>query len=67
MPTTIQVDEPTKEKLKTFGLKGETYQAIINRLYDIAVDYQLRELLLSSKNAIPIDEAIRQYKKKWQL
>lgn len=64
MPTTIQVDEPTKERLKSFGLKGDTYQEIINRLYDIAVQQQLRELL-SSKKAIPIDEAIKQYKKKW--
>lgn len=64
MPTTIQVDEQTKERLKTFGTKGETYQNIINRLYDVAVQQQLRELLMS-KNAIPIDEAIKRYKKKW--
>ena len=42
MPTTIQVDEPTKERLKSFGLKGDTYQDIINRLYDIAVRQQYR-------------------------
>jgi hypothetical protein len=65
MPTTIQVDESTKERLKTFGMKGETYQEIINRLYDGAVRQQLMELL-RAKQAIPIDEAIRQYKKKWQ-
>ncbi|MBS3139121.1 hypothetical protein J4207_05435 [Candidatus Woesearchaeota archaeon] len=64
MPTTIQVDEPTKERLKSFGLKGDTYQDVINRMYDIAVNQQLRELIMSKK-AIPIDEAIRQYKKKW--
>jgi len=66
MPTTIQIDHETKERLKSFGSKGETYQDIIKRLYDIAVRQQLRELL-NSKNAIPIDEAIAQFKRKWQL
>jgi hypothetical protein len=66
MPTTIQIDHETKERIKTFGLKGETYQDIINRLYNIAVKSQLRELLMSQKS-IPIDDAIARHKKKWQL
>jgi len=65
MPTTIQVNMDTKEKLKSFGRKGETYEEIINRLYDVAVQQQLREFLYSKK-AIPIDEAIKRAKKKWQ-
>ena len=65
MPTTIQVDLETKERLKTFGQKDETYQDIINRLYDIAVEQQLRDFLFSKK-AIPIDDAIKKAKKKWR-
>ena len=65
MPTTIQIDEETKEKIKTFGSKGETYQDIIKRLYDIAVKEQLRNFLMSRKS-IPIDDAIARHKKKWQ-
>lgn len=32
MPTTISVDPKTKEMLRTFGEKGESYDAIIRRL-----------------------------------
>ena len=64
MPTTIQVDVETKEKLKTFGKKGESYQDIINKLYAIAVEQQLHEFLFSKK-AIPIDDAIKRAKQRW--
>lgn len=64
MPTTIQVDVETKEKLKTFGKKGESYQEIINRLYAIAVEQQLHEFLFSKKG-IPIDDAIKRAKERW--
>ena len=65
MATTIQISHETKEKLVSFGKKGETYQDIINRLYDIAVERQLHEFLYS-KQAVPIDEAIARAKRRWQ-
>jgi hypothetical protein len=65
MPTTIQIDVQTKEKIKSFGRKGESYQDIINRLYDVAVREQLREFLLSD-DAVPIDDAIARAKKRWR-
>src|SRR3989344_4602479 len=42
MPTTIQIDHETKERLKSFGSKGETYQDIIKRLYDIVDGFKLK-------------------------
>ena len=66
MPTTIQIDHATKERIKTFGLKGETYQDIINKLYNIAVKEQLRDLLMSSKNTISLEEARRRHAARWQ-
>ena len=57
MPTTIQISEEVKEKIKSFGNKGDTYQNIIERLYNIAVKDQLREFLMSSDNAISLEEA----------
>lgn len=65
MSSTIHVDDETKERLASFGKKGESYKDIINKLYDIAVEHQLREFLYSKK-AVPIDEAISRAKKKWQ-
>jgi len=54
------------ERIKEFGIKGETYADIIKRLYDLAVKEQLRELLMSSENTITIDEARRRHTKRWQ-
>ena len=64
MPTTIQLDTKTKEKIRSFGQKGETYQDIINRLYAIAVKQHLHEFLFSKK-AVPIDEAITRARQRW--
>ena len=65
MSTTIQVEEETREKLKSWGKKGETYDDIVNKLYDIAVKEQLRELLLSSEDTLSIDEALEETRTKW--
>ena len=64
MTTTIQIDESTKKKIQSFGTKGDTYNDIINRLYSMAVKEQLRQFLFEG-DAIPIDEAIAEAKKKW--
>ena len=63
--TTIQLSKETKAAISTFGSKEDTYDDIVKRMYDLAVREQLREFLLSSENAIPIDEAIRRAKEKW--
>ena len=66
MATTIQISKETKELISTFGTKEDTYDDIVRRVYNLAVKEQLREFLLSSKDSIPIDEAISRAKKKWQ-
>ncbi len=66
MNTTIQLSTETKSLISTFGTKEDTYDTILRKMYDLAVKEQLREFLFSSKNAIPIDEAIRRAKEKWQ-
>ena len=66
MATTIQISNETKNLIGTFGTKEDTYETIIKRMYDMAVKEQLRRFLMSSENTIPIDEAIKRAKKKWQ-
>ncbi|MEK6853254.1 MAG: hypothetical protein AABX64_01090 [Nanoarchaeota archaeon] len=66
MATTIQISKETKSLISTFGTKEDTYEDIIRNMYNLAVKEQLREFLLSSEDAIPIDEAIRRAKKEWQ-
>jgi hypothetical protein len=63
--TTIQLSRETKEKLSSFGMKGESYDVILKRIYSLAVKEQLRRFLMSDKGFISIEEAIKEADKKW--
>ena len=63
--TTIQLSKETKNKISSFGTKGESYNDILKRIYDLAVKEQLNEFLMSDKGFIPIEEAIKEADKKW--
>lgn len=63
--TTIQISRETKELISSFGSKEDTYEDIIKRMYDLAVKEQLREFLLSSEDAILIDETRKVLEKQW--
>ncbi|MEK6893793.1 MAG: hypothetical protein AABX07_06360 [Nanoarchaeota archaeon] len=63
--TTIQVSKETRDKLSSFGTKGESYEEILKRVYSMAVKEQLREFLMSDEGFIPIEDAIKEADKKW--
>lgn len=63
--TTIQLSKETKSKISSFGIKGESYDTIIRRIYSFAVKEQLRAFLLSSEDTISIEEARKELNKKW--
>ena len=63
--TTIQLSKETKEKISSFGVKGESYDKIINRIYSLAVKDQLKDFLLSSKNTLSLDEFEKEVEKEW--
>lgn len=63
--TTIQLDKETKDKISSFGLKGESYDAILKRIYSLAVKEQLRQFLMSDEGFIPIEDAIKEAEEKW--
>jgi len=63
--TTIQLSKETKEKISSFGIKGESYDKILRRIYTLATKEQLRNFLLSSENTLSIDEARNKLNKKW--
>ncbi len=66
MTSTIQLSLETKQLIGTFGTKEDTYEEIIKRMYELATKEQLRQFLLSSEDAVPIDEALRRARKQWQ-
>lgn len=63
--TTIQLSKETKDKISSFGLKGESYDKILRRVYSLAVKEQLKEFLLSSEGTISIEEARKELDKEW--
>ena len=63
--TTIKLSKETRDKIASFGLKGESYDEILKRIYSMAVKEQLKEFLMSEEGFIPIEEAIKEVEKKW--
>lgn len=63
--TTIQLSKETKEKISSFGMKGESYETILKRIYYLATKEQLNEFLMSDDGFIPIEEAIEEANKQW--
>lgn len=64
--TTIQLSNEIKDKISSFGMKGESYDTILKRIYDMAVKEQLRSFLMSSEGFIPIEQAIKEAKRNGQ-
>lgn len=65
MTSTIRVSNVVKKKLASFGLKGESYDTIINRMYDLAVKEHMRQFLMPSEKYISLDDFEKEVNKKW--
>jgi len=63
--TTIQLSREIKDKIASLGVKGESYDDILRRIYSLAVKEQLKEFLMSSKECISLDEFEAEVEKKW--
>ena len=63
--TTIQLSQGMKNKIASFGSKGDTYEIILDRIYSLATKEQLREFLMSSEGCISIDEFKKEIEEKW--
>lgn len=63
--TTIQLTKETRDQISSFGMKGESYDKILRRVYSLAVKEQLRQFLMSSEDCVPIEEAIKEADKLW--
>ena len=65
MTSTIRLSNETKKLISSFGTKGESFETIIKRLYEISASQRLKEFLMPDEKFIPIEEAIRRAKKEW--
>jgi hypothetical protein len=65
MASTIRVSDVVKEKIASFGLKGESYDKILDRMYELAIRERRREFLMPSEKYISLDEFEKEVNKKW--
>ena len=63
--STIQLSVETKNRISSFGAKGESYDSIIKKIYSLAVKEQLRAFLMSDEGCITLEEARKELNKKW--
>ncbi|MEK6824067.1 MAG: hypothetical protein AABY06_03460 [Nanoarchaeota archaeon] len=63
--TTIQLSNEMKKKIASFGNKGETYEQILERIYQFAFRENLRKFMMSSEGFVSLDEFEKEVKKKW--
>ena len=63
--TTIQLSNEMKEKISSFGTKGESYDDIVRRVYSLALKGQLKEFLMSGEGFVSIEEAMKEADEKW--
>ena len=57
--TTIQIQKETREELREFGKKGETYEDVIKKLMEIAKRVEFFEdidRILESEEFVSLDE-----------
>jgi len=66
MNTTISISTDVREEIKEFGQKGETYDEIITRLLRSAKERQIHDILLDTSDCIPVEQALKDAKKKWR-
>ena len=66
MVSTMAVSEKVKEEIKSFGVKGETYDDILRRLVEVAKEKQLQMLLMDESNTDSVANALEREKAKWQ-
>ncbi|MFH1358811.1 MAG: hypothetical protein ABIH37_02915 [archaeon] len=63
--TTIQLSKEMRDKISSFGMKGESYDVILKRIYALAVKEQLRQFFMDDEGFISIEDARKELDKKW--
>jgi predicted CopG family antitoxin len=63
--TTIAINLQVKEGIQQFGLKGESYSEILERLLKSARERLIHDVLMDDKDCIPIEQALAEAEKRW--
>ncbi len=65
MNTTIAISKDVRDKIREFGIKGESYSEILLKLYDSAKKRQLQDLLMNSEGTVSVEKSLERAKKRW--
>jgi len=65
MATTISISLETREKLKNLGRAGDSYDDVINRMYELTKKNLLMAYLYDETDSVNIEKALKEAKKKW--
>ncbi len=57
MATTISISLDMKEKLRNLGRAGDTYEDVLQKMYEITRKHLLQTYLYDTTNCLTIDEA----------
>lgn len=63
--TTIAIKPELKKKIMEFGMKGESYNEILERLVESAKERQLHDLLFSEEDTVTLEEAKIEVEREW--
>jgi len=63
--TTIAVKKEIRDKISEFGMKGETFSDVLERLLKSAQQRMLHDILMNTSDCFTIEEARRELNKKW--
>jgi len=63
--TTIAIPMKVKEEIQEYGMKGESYSDIIERLLKSAHERLLGDVLMNEEGCVTIEEALAEAKKRW--
>ena len=62
MATTISISTHLKDKLRNLGRTGDTYEDVIQRMYDLTKRNLLLQYLYDDSDSISVDDALRKVK-----
>ena len=58
----IQINKETREKIRSLGKMGDTYDDVINRMYEQTIENMLAKKLLNIEDSKSIEEILKERK-----
>ncbi len=65
MNTTISISQEMKEKLRTLGRAGDSYDDVIRKMYEITKRHVMLGYLYDETDSVSIEKAIADAKNRW--